>query len=113
MAREPAIARVVVADEDGKKSTYYICRATPITGIQNLASYRAPVGRLASLQIGAEFSLPGGNIVEVLERTLLHPSLFDGEWDSPDTLVEGNAYGPITIESLRALITGAVNPRTN
>src|SRR5205809_656369 len=49
LAAEPAIARVVVADEDGEERTYYICRANPVSGFANLASYRAPVGRLASL----------------------------------------------------------------
>ena len=60
LVAEPAIARVVVVDEDGGETTYYICRTTPVSGIPNLASYRAPVGRLASLGIGAEFTLPNG-----------------------------------------------------
>ena len=52
LAREPAIARVAVLDKEGRQQVYYICRTTPITGVSNLASYRAPVGRLASLPIG-------------------------------------------------------------
>ena len=74
LVAEPAIARVVVADEDGEEKTYYICRTTPVSGFPNLASYRAPVGRLASLAIGAEFTLPNGTVVEVLERTQLRPN---------------------------------------
>ena len=58
LAAEPAIARVVVVDEEGEERTYYICRTMPVSGFSNLASYRAPVGRLASLAIGAEFTLP-------------------------------------------------------
>jgi DNA polymerase III delta prime subunit len=104
LAHEPAIARVVVADTKGEQRTYYICRTTPISVVPNLASYRAPVGRLASLPIGTEFSLPNGTIVEVLERAQLHPSLIDQGWDSRDTMVEGDHFGPITIESLRALL---------
>ena len=65
LVAEPAIARVVVADEEGDEKTYYICRTTPVSGFPNLASYRAPVGRLASLAIGAEFTLPNGTVVEV------------------------------------------------
>ncbi len=110
LAHEPAIARVVVADENGKQRTYYICRTMPISGVSNLASYRAPAGRLASLPIGAEFSFPDGNIVEVLERAQLRPSQIDHVWDSRNTVVEGDQFGPITIESLRAFlskITGA------
>src|SRR5690554_4063407 len=104
LAAEPAIARVVVVDEEGEERTYYICRTTPVSGFQNLASYRAPVGRLASLAIGAEFTLPNGTVVEVLERAQLRPALADG-WDSRDTVVEAEHFGPLTIESLRALLT--------
>jgi hypothetical protein len=54
LTREPAIARVVVIDRNEKMRTYYICRAAPVTGIPDLllASYRSPVGRLASLPLG-------------------------------------------------------------
>lgn len=105
LAREPAIARVVVADEEGEERTYYICRTTPVSGFPNLASYRAPVGRLASLAIGAEFTLPNGNVVEVLERTQLRPAALADGWDSRDTVVEGEHFGPLTVESLRAFLT--------
>ncbi|MEF8730293.1 MAG: hypothetical protein V5B34_19160 [Accumulibacter sp.] len=66
LAEEPAIARVVVENEEGEERTYYICRTTPVSGFPNLASYRAPVGRLASLTIGSEFELPKGTVVESL-----------------------------------------------
>ncbi|MBS4723459.1 ATP-binding domain-containing protein [Aeromonas veronii] len=102
---EPAIARVVVVDEDGNEKTYYICRTTPVSGFPTLASYRAPVGRLASLAIGTEFTLPNGTVVQVLERTQLRPNLRDDEWDSKDTTIEAEHFGPFTIESLRALLT--------
>jgi site-specific DNA recombinase len=58
--RTPAVARVAVEDDAGALLTYYICRATPLSGFRNLASYRAPIGRLASMPIGGEFTLPGG-----------------------------------------------------
>lgn len=105
LVAEPAIARVVVVDEEGEEKTYYICRTTPVSGIPNLASYRAPVGRLASLAIGAEFTLPNGTVVEVLERAQLRPSALADGWDSHDTVVEAEHFGPLTIESLRALLT--------
>ena len=108
LSSEPAIARVVVADEDDELHIYYICRTTAISGVPNLASYRSPVGRLASLPIGAEFSLPSGAVVEVLERTQLRPTLIDQFWDSHDTIVQGEDFGPITIESLRALLNKVV-----
>lgn len=105
LVAEPAIARVVVVDEEGEEKTYYICRTTPVSGIPNLASYRAPVGRLASLAIGAEFTLPNGTVVEVLERAQLRPSALADGWDSRDTVVEAEHFGPLTIESLRVLLT--------
>jgi len=105
LAAEPAIARVVVVDEDGEERTYYICRTSPVSGFPNLASYRAPVGRLASLAIGAEFKLPNGTVVEVLERAQLRPAALADGWDSRDTVVEAEHFGPLTIESLRALLT--------
>lgn len=108
LAREPAIARVVVTDNEGEFRTYYICRTTPISGIPSLASYRAPVGRLASLPVGAEFSFPNGGAVEVVERAQLRPFLIDQGWDSRGTIVEGDHFGPITIESLRAFLSKTV-----
>lgn len=105
LSEEPAIARVVVLDEIGDKRTYYICRTSPVAGFPNLASYRAPVGRLASLAIGDEFLLPEGKVVEVLERAQLRPSELAEGWDSRDTVVEGEHFGPITVESLRELLT--------
>jgi hypothetical protein len=107
LADEPAIARVVVVDDQGQERIYYICRTSPVMGVPNLASYRAPVGRLASLGIGEEFKLPNGTTVEVLERARLRPILRQEGWDSRDTVVEAARYGPITIESLRALLTEA------
>jgi len=104
LAREPAIARVAVLDEEGRQRVYYICRTTPITGVSNLASYRAPVGRLASLPVGTEFSLPNGDVVEVVERAQLRPSHLAEGWDSRDSIIEADDLGPFTIESLRSLL---------
>jgi len=104
LSTEPAIARVVVVDEDGEEHTYYICRTTPVSGLTNLASYRAPVGRLASLAVGSEFKLPNGTVVEVLERAKLRPTTQANGWDSHDTVLEAEHFGPLTVESLRALL---------
>jgi hypothetical protein len=104
LAREPAIARVAVLDEEGRQRVYYICRTTPITGVSNLASYRAPVGRLASLPVGTEFALPNGDVVEVVERAQLRPSHLTEGWDSRDTIIEADDLGPFTIESLRSVL---------
>lgn len=105
---EPAIARVVVVDEDGKYRTFYICKTTPLPGFNNLASYRAPVGRLASLDVGSEFAMPNGDMVEVVEQAHLKPCAATEGWDARNTVIEGESFGPITIESLRKLLTEVV-----
>jgi len=48
LCREPAIARIVAVDDDGKQKTYFISRATPQGFAAGLpvASYRSPLGRL-------------------------------------------------------------------
>ena len=110
LCHEPSIARVVVLDEDGIEATYYICRVAPMSlehhGIK-LASYRSPVGRLASLPVGAEHTLGRGDqlvFVEVLEYSRYKPILEDGIWDARDSVLEGESYGPLTIKSLRTFL---------
>lgn len=111
---EPAIARVAVCDEDGKRFVYYICRTAPVpVGDKDvkLASYRSPVGRLAALSVGDEFTVraDGKDIsVEILEKAQLHPALVEREWDSRNTVLEGADYGFITVESLRKLLSRGV-----
>jgi len=60
---------------------------------------------LASLPVGEEFRLPNDSFVEVVESAKLRPYQADLGWDSRDTVVEGDHYGPITIESLRAFLS--------
>lgn len=105
LSREPAIARVVVEDEDGERQIYYFCRGDQ--GMANLGviSYRAPIGRLASLPVGEGFRRPDGRELYVLERSQLRPTALADGWDSRDTVVDAEHFGPLTIESLRALLT--------
>ena len=110
LVREPAIARVVVVDENDQKATYYICRAAPVSVPDKslrLASYRSPVGRLAALPVGSEHTLERDGravSVEVLEYARFHPTQTGQEWDARNSILEGGAYGPLTIESLRDLL---------
>ena len=105
LSREPAIARVVVEDEEGERQIYYFCRGDQ--GMANLGviSYRAPIGRLASLPVGDQFRRSDGRELHVLERSQLRPALIADAWDSRDTVFEAEHFGPFTIESLRALLT--------
>ncbi|MGO7078732.1 ATP-binding domain-containing protein [Rhizobium johnstonii] len=104
---EPAIARVKVKDEDGATTDYYICRTSPVPltnkGIK-LASYRSPVGRLASLPVGSDHTLfrDGRPVtVEVVEFARFQPRVVDGQWDAHNAVVAGGDYGPLSIESFR------------
>lgn len=101
LTREPAIARVVVIDSQQRESTYYICRTAPVGGVPNLASYRSPVGRLASLSIGDEIVIPNGEQLEVVGRATLHPVRQQEEWDSKRTVIDTDSLGPVTVVSLR------------
>lgn len=105
LATEPAIARVTFADEAGQQKTYYFCRAEQGMLNHGVVSYKAAIGRIASLPVGEEFRLPDGPVVEIIERALLRPLHLESGWDSRDSIVETEHYGPVTIESLRALIS--------
>lgn len=105
LASEPAIARVVIGGDNEAPIPYYICRGTPVPAsvAAKLASYRSPIGRLASLEVGEEFVLPGGRLIRVLERALLFPLRDKGGWDSVNSRIQGGALESLTVESLRAL----------
>lgn len=113
LTREPAIARVVVVDEDGQKTTYYFSRAAaaPLPDKRlKFASYRSRVGRLAELSIGDGYGLlrDGETIdVEVVEHARFQPFRSDEGWDTRNAVLEGEEYGPLTVESLRALLESA------
>lgn len=104
LSHEPAIARVAVEDHDGHRQVYYICRAAPIARFKHLASYRSPLGRLASLDIGDAFTLPGGHPITVVGHAVFTPDHGGGAWDSRNTIYKDELAGPLTIASLRALL---------
>ena len=111
LSREPAIARVVNRTDDGRIIIYYICRDTPAGGLgagKRLAGRNSPAGRLASLSVGDDFeiSAPGGGFGgEIVERAIIRPHRRDGAWDSRDSILEGETYGPITVLSMRDALT--------
>ena len=103
---EPAIARIVAHDEKNHRHTIFICRTTPITlpdRTPTLASYRSPVGRLASLDVGENLQLSTGKRYEIVEKALLNPVRFGQEWDSRPSELESHTYGFLTVESFRNL----------
>lgn len=115
---EPAACRVVVQNQQGEQSIYYISRATaivlPSQVNAKMASYMTSVGRLASRPIGEEINIaPNGkdaNYVELLERVIFHPQHHQ-QWDSIHNKVELQDTNAFTVESF--LTTLAVIPVFN
>ncbi|WP_366555874.1 ATP-binding domain-containing protein [Aquibaculum sediminis] len=102
-SREPAIARVLVRTDAGKFIIYYITRDTPYAALDpttKLAGRNAPAGRLAALSVGEDFKI-GGISGVIVEKVILHPLRPEGLWDSRNSVLEGDTYGPITVVSMR------------
>jgi hypothetical protein len=113
--REPFVARVVVLWEDeepAREETLYFSRASAagigseIAGIK-LATYGAPLGRLAEFEPGETLAVRiGGRDREafIKERLLLRPDLAKGFWDALDDsfeFEEWKAGFPSLLEFLR------------
>ncbi|WBU43001.1 ATP-binding domain-containing protein [Marinobacter alkaliphilus] len=107
LTREPAIARILLEDDKGEQKTVYVARKYQVSLGErgNLASYNAPMGRLASLPVGDSASVNGTEYT-VLETCQLHPSQVAGEWDSKDSRFDHEDLGQQSISSLRALLRG-------
>jgi adenylate kinase family enzyme len=116
LAEEPAIARIVVVEDDGEEKTVFISNGTPQASAEGgrlWSSYRAPMGRLAAIPVGHdhEVRLPSGvRAFEVQERALLRPTRPREGWDSKNTVFQSLSRGTLTIRSLRELIRSAEAP---
>lgn len=110
LSEVPSIARVVVVDDQGDKTTFYFSRTSSPALIDpplKFASYRSPVGRLAELEVGEEIELRRGgeNVVyEIVEHARFQPIFSDQHWDARNAVLEGDGYGPFSVESFRALL---------
>jgi hypothetical protein len=110
LCAEPAIARLVLRNENDNEEIYFISRAgspPAARGLGTVASYRSPIGRLASLPVGAdqEIRTPKGvRSFELVERAALHPSLSGTEWDSINSVLQSLDYGPLTVVSFKELL---------
>ncbi|MEE2732278.1 MAG: ATP-binding domain-containing protein [Pseudomonadota bacterium] len=106
---EPAIARIIYEDEDGKSHTQFISRTISIgdRGV-SVASQRAPIGRLASLDVGdsAIVELPGGSKeLTLLEVTIFQPKKDNEGWDALDSVYKHESGLVKSFNSLRQLLT--------
>ncbi|MEB4589503.1 ATP-dependent helicase [Candidatus Thiothrix sp. Deng01] len=105
LLKEPAIARIVVEDEDGHQRTIYISRkyTVPMGDSIELASYKTAFGRLAALDVCDELTVEIGDqktTFTLLEKSGFRPVSRDNKWDSERSVFEGEDYGPITVSSL-------------
>ena len=108
LIKEPVIARVHFIDENGKEDTIFIARTTPrsIPGFK-IASYRAPLVRIASLAAGEEDTFRYGESERELlinSSARLKPRCEQGQWDARETEIDIRDFGPFTIKSLRNLL---------
>ena len=113
LRREPAIARLVVIDEDEQEETLYISPVTTVDahGVR-MCSYMSQKGRLASLKVGdgMDIALPGGRRwFDVIEKMTFKPVL-DEAWDARPAIHFREKDAPLTIRSLRELLRASGVP---
>ena len=106
LLEQPVIARVNFTDANGKEDTIFITRSTPrsVPGFK-IASYRAPLGRIASLAAGDEatFVVGGAERDLLVENSArLKPKKEHGIWDAPNTEIDIAGLGKFTVVSLRS-----------
>lgn len=115
LRRKPAIARLVIADEDDNRETLYVAPNAEIdVAGTRICSYLANrgKGRLVARQVGDGdyVELPSGRrYFEVIEKLTFEPQ-FEGEWDSKPAIYFRDGKGPQTIRSLRRELLGAAGP---
>lgn len=113
LRRKPAIARLVIADENEARETIYVAPNAEITvGGTKICSYLANrgKGRLVSHNVGdGEYiDLPGGRrYFEVREKLTFDPRLDGDGWDSRPAINFRERAAPQTIRSLRELLREA------
>ena len=107
LKKEPFIAYVKCLLNE--KEIYYIfcrnyippVRQRPRKADSYFASYKAPLGRVASLDLGQQISV-NGQCIKVLEKTIFKP-VFDEKWDGTDNQFNLKKEN-ISARSLRRLI---------
>lgn len=116
LAMEPMIARVRTRDENGAERLYHFTRNFTLTvkGL-TLTSYNsgAPVGRLAALDVGDDFELPDGQLIEVIEKGIYKPVFTGKGWDGVESQIRSEVFDPVAIESLRRLLEDGSEPAAN
>jgi DNA helicase IV len=109
LCQEPAIARLVIEDQNDYQRVIYIARNTnlPLPSGKVFASYRSPLGRLAEVSLGddANIIIDGKEqTFYVIEKSSFQPKRETEGWDSSRTLYRHYERGTYSIESLRSLL---------
>ncbi|ARU18470.1 ATP-binding domain-containing protein [Croceicoccus marinus] len=108
LRHEPAIARLVIEDEDESLQTLYISPAGTVPSAKvELCSYMSPKGRLAPRDIGddVEVPLPGGARWFLLREKLTFKALEDSAgWDAQPAVHFREHATPRSVKSLRDLL---------
>jgi hypothetical protein len=103
----PTVARLEVTDENGATQTIFItpggAPAPSIAGAR-VASYRSPMGRLAAASVGAGVEV-GSRAFTLTAKTRLLPKQEHVGWNAYESRVEVLGRPPLTIVSLRGLIS--------
>lgn len=112
LCSEPAYARVVAVDKEGKEIILYVCRKSS-AGLsaysRQIAGYLSPMGQLAELPVGeSETVRRGGKKITftVLESATFTPALEHERWDTTEAELEGSEYSLGPVISLRAYLEG-------
>lgn len=104
----PAIARLVIADENDVRQTLYISPSGTVGKMPFLFSaYNGPMGRLAPLDIGDSLDIEvksGVRSYEVCEKLTFRPSQASDGWDAQPAIEFRENAVPRTIKSLRELL---------
>lgn len=108
LLREPAIARLVITDEDGNRQTLYISSGGTVGSLPvAFCSYMSPKGQLAALNIGdsRRVKLPrGSSDFEILQKISFKPIEAESGWDSKPAIQYREKLAPQTIRSLKDLL---------
>ena len=108
LALEPLITVVYTETENGEHRTYYFSRDIEMTGIARYFTYyQSPVGRLASLEPGDDFTNPVNGEVLYVKNKIdnISPQKLKLIWDSAPTrfLWQESVDDEITVESIESL----------
>lgn len=118
LRNEPSIVRLLVEDDEGQSRVIYISRKSSLSlpGVIKLASYRSPIGALASLPVGDELTVKIGenrHTYFLIEKVTLNPKKSSDQWDSTDNEFSHHKLKNQTVTSFRLLLNPVYEDHSN